>query len=66
MTSANAGLDRRSLLRLGIGGLAAVLAGCAAESGPVEQLRFATGRRAGRTTPSVRHWPTPSPRAATG
>ncbi len=47
VTSAKAGLDRRSLLRFGVGGLAAVLAGCAAESDPVQQLRFATGPQGG-------------------
>ncbi|KPC65266.1 TAXI family TRAP transporter solute-binding subunit [Streptomyces chattanoogensis] len=47
MTSADAGLDRRSLLGIGVGGLVAVLAGCAAESGPVRRLRFATGPQGG-------------------
>ncbi|MGW8972261.1 hypothetical protein [Streptomyces platensis] len=42
MTSAKAGLDRRNLLGIGVGGLIAAPAGCAAESGPVRRLRFAT------------------------
>ncbi|MFE7543942.1 type 2 periplasmic-binding domain-containing protein [Streptomyces platensis] len=42
MTSAKAGLDRRNPLGIGVGGLIAAPAGCAAESGPVRRLRFAT------------------------
>ncbi|GAB7035801.1 TAXI family TRAP transporter solute-binding subunit [Streptomyces platensis subsp. malvinus] len=41
------GPGRRSVLGLGVGGLAALLAGCSSQSGPVRRLRFATGPQGG-------------------
>ncbi|TQK50072.1 hypothetical protein FBY35_0377 [Streptomyces sp. SLBN-118] len=40
-------LGRRDLLGLGLGGFAAVLVGCSADSGPVRRLRLATGAQGG-------------------
>ncbi|WP_432093318.1 TAXI family TRAP transporter solute-binding subunit [Streptomyces sp. bgisy100] len=41
------GPGRRTVLGAGAGGLAAVLAGCSSESGPVRRLRMATGPKGG-------------------
>nr|WP_230989795.1 twin-arginine translocation signal domain-containing protein [Streptomyces luteolifulvus] len=50
-------MSRRRLLKASVGVAAApVLAACGQDAEPVRRLRFATGRREGRTTPSARPW----------